>query len=86
MHKSVDHEEKKTLEDERAISSFSQLPLDYISKHGDKDFEDKPEDQLLKELQKEFALININNPIVSFEEVGMRLYRISSIILFSLFV
>ena len=82
VHKTVDHQEhKKILEEERIAASFPDLSVDYISKKADKEIEhhqidiqqteNQQEDQLLKELQKEFDLININNPIVSFEEVSI---------------
>ena len=73
MHKSIELEIKKAMEEEHTgvSSSYAEMPQDYqLSKsHGDKEYEHKGEAELLKELQKEFDLININNPIVSFEMV-----------------
>lgn len=69
LHKSVDQENKKVLEEEH-ISLFPELPSNDVSKQSERDLENRQEEQLRKELQKEFDLININNPIVSFEEVG----------------
>ena len=65
----VDQENKKILVEEHT-SHFPELPSNDVNKHGEKDLENRQEEQLRKELQKEFDLININNPIVSFEEVG----------------
>ena len=76
VHKSVDQESKKVPDEEHILPHFPELPGTDIDKQGEKDLEiNRHDDHLRKELQKEFDLININNPIVSFEEVG-GFYRI----------
>ena len=67
MRKTSD--QHKLLGEEHSIEHFPELSTTTVSRQGEKDFESKHEEMLFRELQKEFDLININNPIVSFEEV-----------------
>eukprot|EP00795_Rhopilema_esculentum_P001709 gene1709-16188_t len=71
QHKPMDHENKKVT-DEETISvaqSFADTSGDFLQKHPvEIEFESRHENPPHNELQKEFDLININNPIVSFEK------------------
>ena len=62
-------QQHKLLREEHIIEHFPELSAANVNRQEETDFESKHEEMLFKELQKEFDLININNPIVSFEEV-----------------
>ena len=78
QHKPMDHEHKKVI-DEETISvaqSFADTSADFLQKHVvDIEFENRHENPPHNELQKEFDLINIKNPIVSFERVSVKGFK-----------
>jgi len=65
-------QQHKLLREEHIIEHFPELSAANVNRQEETDFESKHEEMLFKELQKEFDLININNPIVSFEELDAK--------------